>query len=162
MEFQIKIIKPDDCSSELLEVFYDIVLSGKQIPEKFIAGGLKRSDFLAYCLSNDKIVGVASIKNPTDNYRTSVFTKAKVPHLADKYDLEIGYAVTLEQHRGNGISPKLINSLINHCSLNSFYATTKNDSMRKILDKLSFEKAGSDYENDNKEILSLYIFNKAK
>jgi len=67
-----------------------------------------------------------------------------------------------ETHRRKGISEELIKFLIENSTSKSFFATTKNDGMRHLLEKIGFEKLGDNYTNDNKEILTLYCYNGKK
>ena len=111
---------------------------------------------------DNEVVGVASIKNPDKNYKKTTFKKANVEEFADDFDYEIGYAVTKETHRRKGISEQLIKSLMDNSNSKSFYATTKNDGMRHLLEKIGFVKLGDNYTNDNNETLTLYSYNGKK
>ncbi len=158
----IKIFKPENCSDAQLKTFYEIVVDGNQVNANGLLNRIKTADFLSFCELDDKVVGVASIKNPDINYKKTIFEKANVEELADDYRYEIGYAVTKETHRRKGISEELIKFLIENSTSKSFFATTKNDGMRHLLEKIGFEKLGDNYTNDNKEILTLYCYNGKK
>jgi predicted GNAT family N-acyltransferase len=157
-----KIFKPDNCNEDQLKMFYDIVVEGKQVNPNGLLNRIKDADYLSFCELNNEIVGVASIKNPDKNYKKDIFKKANVEKFADNFDYEIGYAVTKETHRRKGISEQLIKSLMDKSTSKSFYATTKNDSMRHLLEKIGFAKLGDNYTNDNNEILTLYRYNGKK
>jgi len=157
-----KIISPDKCDNSQLQAFYDLVVSGGQVMVEGLADKIKAADFLSFCEIDSEIVGVASIKNPNPNYKNRVFKKANVEKSADAYDFEIGYAVTKKEHRGKGISQKLIKILMENSNSKSFYATTKVDRMRHILSKIGFKKFGDNYQNDNKESITLYNYDEKK
>ncbi len=120
---------------------------------------IKGADFLSFCESENELVGVASIKNPDNAYKKDTFRKANVEELSDNYNFEIGYAVTKESHRRKGISEQLIKSLIKNSNSKSFYATTKNDGMPRLLEIIGFAKLGDNYLNNDNETLTLYHFN---
>jgi len=157
-----KIFKPENCSVDQLQEFFDIVVEGKQVNANGLLNRIKAADFLSFCELDNEIVGVASIKNPDKKYKKTTFKKANVEEFADDFDYEIGYAVTKETHRRKGISEQLIKSLIENSSSKSFYATTKNDGMRHLLEKIGFAKLGDNYTNSKNEILTLYRYNGKK
>ena len=154
-----KILSPDKCDSQQLKNFYDIVVEGGQVLVNGLENRIKGADFLSFCESENEVVGVASIKNPDNAYKKNTFRKANVEELSDNYNFEIGYAVTKETHRRKGISEQLIKSLMENSNSKSFYATTKNDGMRHLLEKIGFTKLGDNYLNNDNETLTLYHFN---
>ncbi len=154
-----KLLQPDNCDPNQLKVFHDIVVEGRQVITEGLMDRIKASDFLSFCESENEVVGVASIKNPNSDYKKDTFRKANVEELADHYAYEIGYAVTKETHRRKGISEQLIKLLMDNSTAKSFYATTKNDGMRKLLEKIGFEKLGDNYKNYKNETLTLYHYN---
>lgn len=111
---------------------------------------------LAFAYIDGQLAGVASIKNQKRSYITGIFLKAKVPWLAEHFDHEIGYAVTHLDFRRRGISRDLINRLIDSKPKAKFYATTKNDDMRALLEITGFKKIGQSYQNLNAETLDVY------
>ncbi len=156
----LKIIKPEDCSETEIQAFYDLVKSGNQVALINLEVKIRRAKVLAFAYIDDQLAGVASLKNQKQSYITKTFLKAKVPFKAKAYKTEMGYAVTAPDYRRMGISTKLIIELFKSTEETSFYATTKNDGMRDLLEGLKFEKLGSSFLNDNEEILNLYVFNK--
>ena len=152
------LITPDKCNKLQIKVFHDIVVEGGQVMIAGLEDRIKAADFLSFCECENEVAGVASIKNPDIGYKKETFRKANVEHLADNYSFEIGYAVTKETHRRKGISEQLIKLLMNNSNSKSFYATTKNEGMRKLLEKIGFEKLGDNYTNANHETLTLYHY----
>jgi len=84
----IKIFKPENCSDAQLKTFYEIVVDGNQVNANGLLNRIKTADFLSFCELDDKVVGVASIKNPDINYKKTIFEKANVEELADDYKYE--------------------------------------------------------------------------
>jgi len=157
-EHDILILPPEDCSKDQLQQFYELVISGGQVQAEGLPDRIASSALLGFTFIDGKLAGVASIKNQKRSYVVSRFLKAKVPRLAERYDHEIGYAVTHTDFRRMGISRNLILKLIEQKPQSNFYATTKNDDMRSLLTKLQFEKTGSPYKNANDETLDLFTF----
>ncbi len=158
----IKIFEPKNCSNDQLQTFFDIVVEGNQVDMHRLLNRIKAAYFLSFCELNNEVIGIASIKNPSMKYKKKTFKKANVEEFADNFDYEIGYAVTKETHRRKGISMQLIKSLMGKSTSKSFYATTKNDGMRHLLEKIGFERLGGNYTNDNNETLTLYRYNGKK
>lgn len=154
-----KLLTPDKCNQHQLKVFYEIVVEGGQVIVDGLEDRIKTADFLSFCEIENEVVGVSSIKNPDRGYKKDTFRKANVENLADNYTFEIGYAVTKETHRRKGISEQLIKLLMENSTSKSFYATTKNDGMRKLLEKIGFAKLGANFKNYKSETLTLYHYN---
>ncbi|MET3129565.1 putative GNAT family N-acyltransferase [Arcicella rosea] len=154
-----KILSPDKCDSQQLKKFYDIVVEGGQVLVDGLENRIKGAELLSFCESESEVVGVASIKKPDNAYKKNIFRQANVEELSGSYNFEIGYAVTKETHRRKGISEQLIKSLMENSNSKSFYATTKNDGMRHLLEKIGFTKLGNNYLNSDNETLTLYHIN---
>ena len=156
------ILPPNKCSTQQLDLFCDVVLKGEQINTsiELLKENINNCFLLGFYEIGGQIAGVAALKIPRDGYKKRVFNKANVKNDESKFEYEIGYVVTLPNYRGQGISSILIEELIkDKMSLNCF-ATTKSNSMRKILPALNFHKYGESYLNDAKEILDLYVYYK--
>jgi GNAT superfamily N-acetyltransferase len=156
-EHTIILLKPAECSEEQLEQFFDLVISGKQVQAEGLPERIKAAALLGFAYVDGKLAGTASVKNQKRSYVTGIFLKAKVPRLAENFDHEIGYAVTHEEYRRRGISRDLIQHLVAQKPGAKFYATTKNDDMRGLLEKSGYERTGRPYLNPSNETLDLFI-----
>jgi hypothetical protein len=159
-ELSIQLIDPTSCGKKKLSQFYELVLSGEQVQSTFLLNRLKSAELLAFGWIGDNLAGVACLKNPVPHHKFDVFELAGKPNESLPFTYEIGYVVTSDRYRKQSIATKLIAALIEAYSGSWFYATTKNDHMRVMLPKLGFEKFGNSYENDQHEILNLYIYKK--
>jgi len=157
-EHSITLIEPANCSEEQLKQFHDLVTSGNQVQAEGLPERIASAALLAFAHVDGQLAGVASIKNQKRSYVTGIFLKAKVPRLAEHYDHEIGYAVTHKNFRRRGISRDLIGRLMDSKPEARFYATTKNDDMRMLLEKTGFKKTGNSYQNLDAETLDVYTF----
>lgn len=155
-EHSITLLLPADCSKRQLKEFHDLVISGNQVQAEGLPERIASAALLAFAHVDGQLAGVASIKNQKRSYITGIFLKAKVPRLAEHYDYEIGYAVTHEDFRQRGICRDLLSQLIYSKPTAKFYATTKNDDMRSLLEKTGFKKIGQSYQNLNAETLDVY------
>jgi len=153
---QILLLTPEECTSEQLADFHDLVVSGNQVQQEGLADRIAGASLLAFAYLEKQLAGVASVKNQKRSYITGIFLKAKVPRLAEQYQYELGYAVTHSSFRRKGISRDLIGKLIASQPGTSFYATTKNDAMRDLLTKSGFNTLGNPYQNADGETLDLY------
>ena len=59
-----KIFKPENCSDDQLQMFFDIVVEGNQVDANGVLNRIKAADFLSFCELDNEVVGVASIKKP--------------------------------------------------------------------------------------------------
>ncbi|WP_428327975.1 hypothetical protein [Mucilaginibacter sp.] len=156
IDHQISVLTPAECSATQLRQFHELVITGGQVLADGLAERIASAAVLAFAYSGEQLSGIASVKKQKRSYVTSIFLKAKVPRLAENYLFEIGYAVTNEHFRRQGISRNLIKALIGHKPGTRFYATTKNDGMRDLLTQSGFKKTGNSWLNVNEETLDLY------
>ena len=155
-EHRITLFLPADCSKKQLQEFHDLVISGNQVQAEGLPERIASAALLAFAHVDGQLAGVASIKNQKRSYITGIFLKAKVPRLAENFDHEIGYAVTHKDFRRRGISRDLIRHFMDSKPEARFYATTKNEDMRTLLEKSGFKKTGQSYQNLYAEILDVY------
>lgn len=136
---------PGECTEAEIQSFFELLMTGNEVRRETAITGIKRAELLAFHYEKDILAGIAAIKRPTNNYRNSVFSKAKTDEQATKYSLELGYAVTLEAYRGRGICSNLVKELMKVCS-EHVYSTTKDDGMQTTLEHNGFEKTGKPYK----------------
>ena len=152
---------PYQCTQEELGAFYQLLTVGNEVERQSAQQGIDGSKLLAFHYQGKTLAGIAAVKQPLQNYKTSIFQKSKAKEQAKAYDLELGYAVTLEEFRGMGICSYLVSQLVNLCQ-NNMYATTRtaNTTMQKILKNNGFQKLGSPYRgmlrHENEYFLQLF------
>lgn len=143
MNSEIK--KPSECSKQEVENFFDLVKKGDEVQTHGLKGLIDKAIFLAFHYEKSALVGVVGLKQPNKSYKDKIFRKAGVPQESDNYDYEIGWAFTEIEYRGHRICPNLVDKLISKSPSQNIYATTKNESMKKILKRKGFKKNGHKY-----------------
>lgn len=143
-----RIKPPAQCTAAELESFYRLLLKGGKVEKRGLMNGIRRAKLLAFHYENKTLAGIAAIKSPSDSYRQKVFMKARTSENPDKYNLELGYAVTLEKYSGRHICSRLVEKLISSFPSWNMYATseTTNMCMLKILERNGFQKTGEPYK----------------
>lgn len=98
------------------------------------------------------------IKNPNEDYKSGVFSKAGVQELRTEYRYELGWLYVTSSERGKGLGHKLMKAIIKFIDGHGCYATTRedNDSMHHLFAQYSFIKLGSAYPSSNGYSLVLY------
>lgn len=153
---KILVKKPVDYTKDELNKFKDIVLLGGQVQIKGLEDRILNCKALAMCFINDELVGVSAIKKPNESKTKRTLEKAKLNnHLIPKF--ELGYSVTMKEHRGKGINSQLNDKLLSLMEKNeSIYATTSVESMKAYLSKRGFVKVGESFEGAINETLEYF------
>ena len=135
------------CTDKEFESFHRLLVTGGEVEECGLEKGVRRAKLLAFNYENEKLVGIASIKSPAENYKRSIFQKTRTNEEPENYHLELGYAFTLDGYRGLHVCSGLIKKLIKIYQYQNMYATTKttNDRMQAILRRNGFQKTGEPY-----------------
>jgi GNAT superfamily N-acetyltransferase len=141
----IVIKKPSQCSPEEIREFYNLVAAGGEYSLSALSYGIKKSPLLGFYFDNGDIVSVAAIK--TDEYKDFYFDQANVSGKRD-YKYELGWFYTLSDYRGQGLSSKLAEKLLNKIKSKKIFATTRinNIAMIKILERNGFTRLGTPYQ----------------
>jgi ribosomal protein S18 acetylase RimI-like enzyme len=140
--------QPAECSACELESFKEMVVEAGQVCEAGLERRIEHAHLLTFQYDESKLVAVAGLKHPEDNYRRRVFRNAGVSELADNYGAELGWVVTLEEYRGQHIGSRLVQNLLERTESRGVFATTKTDNrqMQAILIKNGFRECGEPYE----------------
>lgn len=155
--FEIK--APAECSERELVEFHDLVLLGRKVPEKGLLNRVKKCELLAFCYYSDTLVGVSSVKHPSENYRKSVINKAQLDMAWQELDFEIGYSCTSPDVRRNGISQELKKRLLESMKSHKgkIFSTTAIKSSQSFLEQNGFAKSGNPYDGDNDKGIIFYV-----
>lgn len=141
-------------------VVTQLVLSGGAVvaTSMQIAERLGRARLIALLRSQgtDRIIGVASLKEPARGYRVGRFADAGVPIAGFETAPELGYVVVAEDIRRKGHSERLVGLMLNEVA-EAVYATTDNDYMKKTLVKSGFAAVGGEWEGE-RGMLSLWTY----
>lgn len=148
MEVIIK--KPSEISEKILNEIFDLIEQGSQIQgdKAAIIMRLKNAVLISYIVDQDRIISTATLKNPSDNYRTKVFTSANAEIFLPKYKNELGYIVTAANREGEKLCQKLLLAFMPLIADHKIFATTRKQSMIHILEKFGFKITGEMYNLD--------------
>jgi predicted GNAT family N-acyltransferase len=159
---KITIKKPSECSKKEIKNFYELALKGEQVDKEGLLARIGNARYLAFWSNDDKIVSIAALKIPNESYKKDVFKKAGINKESERYDLELGYAVTVEEFRGERLCRKLVKELLDTSKNQNVFATTYNSTMQTILEENRFHKIGNPYRSKKSYINFLKLFVKEK
>ena len=145
---------PKKCSEAELNMFEKLVKDGGEVSLRGLRHRIVNALYLAWIEEKgDDMIGVAAIKKPSPDYRSSVFKKAGSSEVANQYEFELGWVFIIPTCRGYRLSMPLIQSLLTSFSIQPIFATTRdnNEAMKAILTKFGFQKSGESYMSTNGE-----------
>ena len=151
----IFIKKPKDCSIDELNRYVKLIsLYGDHSISK---SDLKRANLLGFYYKNDEIISLCAIKNPNKSYVIDIFDAANVSNTINQ---EMGWALTLPNHRGKGYITKLRHEILKQVK-GKVFATTRDNNIgsQKTLERQGFKQTGDLYKSlyGGNYYLRLYI-----
>src|SRR5437899_2444885 len=100
MEPSIFLKVPAQCSGEELDAFENLIKIGDEVNPNGLRDKIESAHFLAWASTQEgEAVGVAALKNPNANYRSSVFKKAHSKEEPNKYEAELGWIFVRTEFR---------------------------------------------------------------
>jgi RimJ/RimL family protein N-acetyltransferase len=152
---------PEECSVSELDAFEHLVKIGGEVNPNGLRDRIESAYSLVWLQdTNGTLVGVAALKKPNENYRSTVFQKAGSREEPGKYKAELGWVFLRTEFRGQGLSTALMKALLSAAGGKAIYATVRknNKTMRAILTKFDFVQGGKDYPSDEGNYrLVLYV-----
>lgn len=153
-QHQVVARNPARCSAAEIEAFVSLAKIGGEVPTRDIERGVSRAKYILW-IDDDDITPcvVAALKNPLQDYRGSVFRKAKSPLRPADYPLEFGYAFTDERRRRRGHGRALMRKALELAQRQGIYATVRydNNAMRKFLEENGFCRSGGEYASSQRD-----------
>lgn len=151
----ITLKRPGDCSEEELSRFRAVVAAAGEVSEAGLQPLIGRAEALAFLESHGEIIGVGALKRPRSIYRAKVFQKANAPSKASDFDLELGWVVVDEAHRGRGHSRSIAEGLLERSRGRRIYATSvsTNEPMHKTLAQCGFAQEGAAWPSHERSLL---------
>lgn len=162
--------KPDDFTVPEREAFAQLVINGGAIsPENHdrlpqrIQSCSKLAVFYDETPDPRVLAAFGALKEPSIEYRRSVFHKtlSNINHY--DYAYELGYLMVAESHRNNHLCDQIVDSLLGLITeRNGIYATTSSEIVANKLIRRGFQKVGSPYPSwkhteERPCLLSLYV-----
>lgn len=156
---ELRILAPGECSAEDLQSFAGMVRQGAQVASAGLEDRIASAAWLGFAWLDEKLVGVAALKNPRPNYRSKVFSAAQVACLAHRFPLEFGWVVIVPEYQGLGIAKALLCKLLAKNTVGGAFATASADNQRiqRILRNSSFEVLGKPFPSPRKETV-IYLW----
>lgn len=150
-----KVIKrdPRSLTPEELKSCVRLIADGSAVDSGSAARQLPCAQAVVLAIKKSRIVGVGAIKRERPPYVAKISKSSG--HPLDANLPELGYVAVDKGDRGQGIGYKIVDLLLsgNHGPL---FATTGNDSMKRILCKAGFVEIGKEWEGKRGR-LSLWL-----
>jgi len=133
-----------------LKAIKDLIAQGRQNNVERITQTLKQAAVIAFACFEDNpdvIIGVCVIKNKNKDYVNRI--KARAGFSSDHTILyEIGYLYVKPENRKKGTASVLLARLCEISQFHSLFATTSNDSVKRMLIENGFEQCGRQYPSE--------------
>lgn len=150
--------KPSECTDSNIAIFFELLSKGGKVSINGLLDRIKSCELLTFCLYEDKTVGISAIKKPLESYVRKVINKTKLSRNVEELKYEIGYSVTIESFRRQGISSELKRRLIAEMGTKEgiLFCTTAIESSQNFLIQNGFTNIGQAYDGDNDAAIKYY------
>lgn len=144
---------PCECSEEEVTTFEELVGRGKEVTPHGLSGRIKTAKALAFHSVGGQVIGIAALKNPAATRPRKVFRKARAPQNPNDFPFEVGWVFISPEHRGQGLSRKLLKAVLKFARGSGVFATTRSDNvpMQKTLEKCGFVRTGRLYQSERRD-----------
>lgn len=143
-DYLFEVRSPSELSDSATESFKELIKKGGQVDVARLPELVLGASKLAFARQGPLLVGVGGIKRPRPAYQIRVFEKAGVAD-PGRYPFELGWLFVEEDHRGKGLSLKLVDALCASVESAGKYATShiSNVMMHRTLERAGFQRVGS-------------------
>jgi predicted GNAT family N-acyltransferase len=155
MNYETHVVEPTALSKMAIERCVSLVNEGGALAARFGASQLRQSRHVCLVRNDDEIVGVGIIKPPRPWYASGIARRSGFDF--DSNMLELGYVSRSRNHRGHGLSQKIVSNLIAVLPRMPLFATTSNEKMKQTLRENRFVQQGKQWQGKNKNRLSLWV-----
>jgi GNAT superfamily N-acetyltransferase len=153
-EYEIRARVPSKIPLRDLSRCIKIVRTGNAVDPDSASAELPHSKILAFALAGGHIVGVGAIKRRRPAYARQIAERSGASF--DPNTLELGYVAVEPNHRGRGLSELIVQELLTH-HLDSLFATTSSEHMKRTLTRVGFAERGNAWLGRNGDQLSLWL-----
>jgi hypothetical protein len=150
-----------ELTSKEIKQIENLIIKGCEVDSKTLPERLSNTERISFFKENDEVISTASIKKPTDNYKTKIFIKSRTNRNNNDFLFELGYVSTDKNFQERKLASKLCYKLCKLYSNHSIFSTTRvdNESMKSILAKNNFKETGIEFPNKEKSnFLKLYLY----
>jgi hypothetical protein len=153
--YAVKGYAPAKLSGDQIKRCVKIIECGDAVDPASAARELPLGERVAIATIGAEIVGVGAIKRPRPKYAHDIAIDSGFAFSPDMP--ELGYVAVECDHRGRGLSHRLVAELLSKHA-GPLFATTSSDSMKASLKRAGFAPKGHTWESKRtKAILSLWI-----
>ena len=119
---------PSACTAQALADFEKLVIEGGAVDPEGLGQRIRKASRLLFLrTSDDQLVGVGALKNPSPAYRDKVFANAQATVPPDEYPVELGWVVVAKAHQGRRLSTRVVSELLPFARHQNIYGTTRAD-----------------------------------
>lgn len=121
---------------------------------------IMESQKLFFVYEDEKVIGIAAIKNPRDTYIKKIFSKSNTSHILNDGMKEIGWIFILEEYRRMNICKSLFKYILENTDQKNIFVTIRasNTAMQHVLESNNFIQVGNDYLSERGDYkLKIYI-----
>ncbi len=138
---------PEQCSTDELRKFIELVLEGGEVTPHGLEARIRKAEKLIFSIESDCLIGVAAVKKPDQPYKQTLFQKARASTNFEQYLFELGWIFVLPSARGAGVSHTLVEAALAASGNKGIFATTRVDNipMKKVLISHGFLPHGETY-----------------
>lgn len=130
---EYRVLNSEDATKHDVDIFVELVLSGGAVDEHFVRMGAKRPGAkLVFAVFDGQVKGVAALKIPSAEYRSSLQSDVKAEHPLsnEDYPFELGYVSVSPDHGKRGVGRKLVDIVLELAEGKGVFATTSNPAMK--------------------------------
>ncbi len=150
-EIAVSLIRPIDCSPNLLSAFRGLLLSHTDVKDEHLRQGFAGVEQLAIAIADQKkVVGTACLKYQNRQYHKYLFEQAGVPKMYNPDSLESAWVCVHPDFRGLGIWNKMHDLRSNYLGNRPYHATHRvnNSSVAERTERRDgYKQAGKDFSS---------------
>ena len=138
---------PSECTEPELMAFAELVRSGGEVANKGLLNRIKAAQRLIFLRQGECLAGVAALKRPRADYRTSIFDKAHASQTSGPFASELGWVFVVPNCRGKRFSHVLTGLAVATATGECIFATSRTDNyaMHTALHTIGFDRHGTDF-----------------
>src|SRR5262249_5216056 len=155
------IFSPSDCTAQALADFEKLVIEGGAVDPEGLGQRIRKASRLLFLRkSDDQLVGIGALKNPSPVYRNRVFANAQATVPPDEYPVELGWVVVAKSHQGRRLSTRIVSELLTFVRNQNTYGTTRADArVLSFAFDCGFRVNGKPFPSGHGYDLVLYVRN---
>ncbi|RUL66014.1 GNAT family N-acetyltransferase [Dyella dinghuensis] len=140
---------PSNCSDAEIADFMVLVLAGGEVTQQGLENRVRSAVRLSFLREGESLVGVAALKRPNSEYRSSVASMAGFALPSSNFPYELGWVFILPSARGKKYSLLISKALLASAGTEGVFATSRADNplMHRTLGKLGFSSSGNAYSS---------------